>query len=165
MLAAMSEPEPAEPGRPRPPVSLEPATAEHVPILLDWIRDFYAHESIPFDPARSRATLAELIASPAFGRVFLLVAQGDAVGYAVVALGFSLEFGGRSAFLDELYVRPPSRGQGIGTAALALLEDRCRRLGARSLALEVHLENRKAEALYRRSGFVPSGRHLLTRRL
>jgi GNAT superfamily N-acetyltransferase len=165
MLAPMSELETSDPGRPHPVVSLGPATTDHVPLLLDWMRDFYAHESIPFEPARSRATLAELIASPAFGRVFLLVAEGTAVGYAAVALGFSLEFGGRSAFLDELYVRPPSRGRGVGAAALSLLADRCRELGARSLALEVHLENRKAEALYRRSGFVPNDRHLLTRRL
>jgi GNAT superfamily N-acetyltransferase len=165
MLPPMSEPEPGAPGRSQPAVSLDPAAPEHVPLLLDWMRDFYAHEGIPFDPAQSRATLAELIASPAFGRVFLLVAEGTAVGYAAVALGFSLEFGGRSAFLDELYVRPPSRGQGIGAAALALLEDGCRQLGARSLALEVHLENSRAEALYRRSGFLPNGRQLLTRRL
>jgi GNAT superfamily N-acetyltransferase len=163
MLAPMSEPEAGDPGR--PDVSLEPATTSHLPQLLEWMRDFYAHEGIPFDLARSRTVLAELVESPAFGRVFLLLAQGEAVGYAAVALGFSLEFGGRSAFLDELYVRPASRGHGVGAAALALLADSCRRLGARSLALEVHLENRKAEALYLRSGFVPNGRQLLTRRL
>jgi GNAT superfamily N-acetyltransferase len=153
------------PARPQPAVALDAATPDHIPLLLDWMRDFYDHEGIPFDAERSAATLAELMASPAFGRVFLLIAEGAAVGYAAVALGFSLEFGGRSAFLDELYVRPPSRGQGIGAAALTLLADRCRTLGARSLALEVHLANTGAEALYRRSGFVPNDRHLLTRRL
>jgi GNAT superfamily N-acetyltransferase len=165
MLALVSAPQTGDPRRAPPAVSLDLATAAHVPLLLDWMRDFYAHEGIPFDPARSQPALVELIASPAFGRVFLLVAEGAAVGYAVVALGFSLEFGGRSAFLDELYVRPQSRGQGIGTATLARLEESCRHLGARSLALEVHVENRKAEALYRRAGFVSNGRQLMTRLL
>jgi ribosomal protein S18 acetylase RimI-like enzyme len=82
-----------------------------------------------------------------------------------VALGFSLEFGGPSAFLDELYVRPSSRGGGVGTIALRLLLDACGRLGARSLALEVDLENAGAEALYRREGFSSIGRQLMTRRL
>jgi GNAT superfamily N-acetyltransferase len=129
------------------------------------MQDLYAHERIPFDPAASEATLRELLANPAFGRTFVLMADGAAVGYAAVALGFSLEFGGRNAFLDELYVRPSSRGRGIGTLALRLLQDGCRRLGARSLALEVGLENAGAEAIYRREGFSSNGRQLMTRRL
>jgi len=87
------------------------------------------------------------------------------LGYAAVALGFSLEFGGRSAFLDELYVRPSSRGLGIGTLALHLLQEACRGLGARSLALEVGLGNAGATGLYRREGFSTIGRQLMTRRL
>lgn len=157
--------DPVTPSDPTRTVSLVPATAADVPILLPWMQDFYAHERIPFDPATSDATLHELIDNPVFGRIFTLVADGAAVGYAAVALGFSLEFGGRSAFLDELYVRPSSRGQGIGTLALRLLQDACRRLGARSLALEVGLENTGAEALYRREDFSTIGRQLMTRRL
>ncbi len=127
--------------------------------------DFYAHEGIPFDADRSATTLRELLDHPDFGQVFKLVADGTPVGYAVVACGFSLEFGGRSAFLDELYVRPQSRGQGIGSIALRLLLDACRRQGARSLALEVNFDNAKAEALYHREGFTSNGRQLMTRRL
>jgi len=79
--------------------------------------------------------------------------------------GRSVEFGGRSAFLDELYVKPSSRGRGVGSIALRLLQSACRKMGARSLALEVHLENARAEALYRREGFASNGRLLMTRRL
>ena len=146
-------------------VSLVPATAADVPILLDWMQDLYAHERIPFDPTTSKLTLQELIDNQAFGRIFKLLADGAAVGYAAVVLGFSLEFGGRSAFLDELYVRPSSRGLGIGTLALRQLQDACRGLGVRSLALEVGLGNAGAEALYRREGFSTIGRQLMTRRL
>jgi len=136
-----------------------------MPILLGWMQDFYAHERIPFDPVPSERALLELIDNPAYGRVFKLLADGAAVGYAAVALGFSLEFGGRSAFLDELYVRPSSRGLGIGTLAVRVLQDVCRGLGARSIVLEVALDNAGAEALYRREGFSTIGRQLMTRRL
>jgi ribosomal protein S18 acetylase RimI-like enzyme len=146
-------------------VSLDPATPPDVPTLLEWMRDMYQHEGIAFEPAAAEASLRELLDHPEYGRVYLLGANGKAVGYAVVALGFSLEFGGRSAFLDELYVRPSSRGRGTGSIALRLLQSACRSMGARSLALEVHLENARAEALYRREGFVSNGRQLMTRRL
>ena len=97
--------------------------------------------------------------------MWTIVREGRPAGYAVVALGFSLEFGGRSAFLDELYVEPASRGAGIGSLALRLLQEACRPLGARSLALEVAFDNPRAESLYRREGFTPNGRQLMTRRL
>ena len=146
-------------------VTLEEATPADVPALLAWMEDFYAHEGIPFDADRSSPTLLELLDHPAWGQVFVLVANGTPAGYAALAWGFSLEFGGRSAFLDELYVRSVFRGRGIGTIALRLLQDACRRLGARSLALEVNFDNAQAEALYRREGFTSIGRQLMTRRL
>jgi len=165
MLSAMSGVPP--PGKPtsRPRVSLEPATGGHVGVLLEWMRDFYAHEGIPFDPAASERVLRELLERPPLGRVLEIVSDGTPVGYAVLALGFSLEFGGRSAFLDELFVEPAWRGRGVGTAALALLQDVARELGARSLALEVGLDNAGAERLYRREGFTSNGRQLMTRRI
>ncbi len=109
--------------------------------------------------------LRELLARRDLGRVLEIVADGRPVGYAVLALGFSLEFGGRSAFLDELYVEPASRGRGIGAVALRLLQEKSRELGARSLALEISLDNAGAECLYRREGFTSNGRQLMTRRL
>ena len=161
----MSGPEPPEKARSRHRVSLEPAATERVSALVEWMRDFYAHEGIPFDPAVSGPVLRELLGRPELGRVLEILADGTPVGYAVLALGFSLEFGGRSAFLDELYVEPAWRGRGIGTVALRLLQEASRELGARSLALEVGLDNAGAERLYRREGFTSNGRQLMTRRI
>lgn len=146
-------------------VSLQPAKAADVPTLLAWMRDLYEHERIAFEPGVVETTLGELLRHPELGRVYLLCADGRPVGYAALAFSFSLEFGGRSAFLDELYVRPSSRGRGTGAIALRLLQSACRSSGLRSLALEVHLENARAEALYRREGFASNGRQLMTRRL
>jgi GNAT superfamily N-acetyltransferase len=165
MLLRVARPERPEKARWKVHVRLEPATTGRLPALLGWMRDFYAHEGIPFDPAVSEPVLRELLARPQLGRVLEVVADGRPVGYAVLALGFSLEFGGRSAFLDELYVEPASRGSGIGTVALRLLQETSRELGARSLALEVGLDNAGAERLYRREGFTSNGRQLMTRRL
>jgi GNAT superfamily N-acetyltransferase len=161
----MAAPDPASRTSATLAVSLAAAKPDHVSALLAWMRDLYEHEHIAWDPAEAEVALRELLAHPEYGRVFVLAAEGKAVGYAVVALAFSLELGGRCAFLDELYVKPSARGRGIGSIALRLLRSACSALGARSLALEVHLENARAEALYRREGFVSNGRQLMTRRL
>lgn len=146
-------------------VALEPASGGDVPRVLDWMRELYAGERIPFEELTLETALRELLGNLAWGRVFLLYADGRLVGYALVGLGFSVEHGGRIALLDELFVQPASRGRGIGSIALRLLQSACRKLGARALLLEVHGENTRAEALYRREGFASNGRHLMVRRL
>jgi GNAT superfamily N-acetyltransferase len=57
---------------------------------------------------------------------------GEPVGYLVVTLGYSLEYGGRDAFVDEVYIRSTHREKGIGTAALTFAEEQCRVLGVRA---------------------------------
>lgn len=106
-----------------------------------------------------------LVGDASLGRVWLICTAGTAIGYMVLTLGFSLEYGGRDAFIDEIYIREPSRGQGIGTHALSFAEERCRALGVRALHLEVERANSGAYNVYRRVGFVDHDRYLMTKRI
>jgi len=124
-----------------------------------------AFDGRPLDEAIVRAALLDLLADEALGCVWLIEADDQTVGYVILTLGYSLEFHGRDALVDELYVVEEARGQGIGTAVLGLLEEICRRLGVRALHLEVDRENVKAQALYRRVGYLDHDRYLLTKRL
>jgi ribosomal protein S18 acetylase RimI-like enzyme len=81
-----------------------------------------------------------------------------------VTFGFDLEFGGRDAYLDELWIDAHARGCGAGGAALDALAAPLRALGVRALHLQVRPEN-PAMRLYARSGFVASPRTVMTRRL
>ncbi|HEU4888065.1 MAG TPA: GNAT family N-acetyltransferase, partial [Thermoanaerobaculia bacterium] len=121
------------------------ATADDVPALLDLQQRFYTGEGYPYDRAKMERGMRELIANPSLGRLFL---APDA--YLVVTFGFSLEFGGRDAFVDELYVADDSRGQGLGTLALQVAEEACREAGIHALHLEVEHVNARARALYER---------------
>lgn len=131
--------------------------------LLALMRDFYVCEHLPYDAERLRRLLAELFARPALGQVWVMVAEGEAVGYFVLGFGFSLEFGGRDAFLDELFVAEAWRGRGLGTEALARAEAACRAAGIAALHLEVDHTNHGARALYERRGFRAHPRALMTR--
>jgi ribosomal protein S18 acetylase RimI-like enzyme len=143
-------------------VSFRRAAAVDVPALLELQQRFYANEGYPYDRATMERGMRELIASDSLGR---LLAFGDPiVGYLVLTFGFSLEFGGRDAFVDELYVDNASRGQGLGTLALQVAEDACREAGIGALHLEVEHVNARARALYERSGYKAHDRHLMTKR-
>ncbi|MBD2459995.1 GNAT family N-acetyltransferase [Oscillatoria sp. FACHB-1407] len=75
----------------------------------------------------------------------------------------NLEFRGRDAFIDELFVQADYRGRGIGTAAPELLEAQCRELEVRALHLEVEHENAKAQQFYRKVGFGDRHYYLMTK--
>jgi ribosomal protein S18 acetylase RimI-like enzyme len=96
-----------------------------------------------------------------------LVAEDDAglIGYGVATFGYDLEFGGRDAFVTELFVDPRARRRGLGRAMLHATLDALREAGARAAHLMVRPENTRARALYEQAGFAPSPRVQLTRRL
>ena len=125
----------------------------------------YAEAGLPNDARAARAAFAALVRDPALGRAWIVEVDERAAGYAVLTLGWSLEYGGRDAFVDDLYLAPLHRGRGLGGAALAAVEAAARELGVRALHLEVERGNLPAQELYRRRGFAENERRLLTKRL
>ncbi|HXH06498.1 MAG TPA: GNAT family N-acetyltransferase [Vicinamibacterales bacterium] len=146
--------------------SFRPAGPADLDALLPLVEAYYAEERYPFVREAARGALAGLLAEPAYGRVWVLEADdGGMVGYVVVTLGYSLEFHGRDAFIDELYILPALRGRGLGRDAVALAEHACRELGVRALHLEAERRKPRLHAWYRRLGFEDHDRRLMTKRL
>jgi ribosomal protein S18 acetylase RimI-like enzyme len=133
--------------------------------LLPLVAEFHEHERIALAPEERRTALARLLGDPSLGAVLVAEGGGGVQAYAVLCLGYSVEFGGRDAFVDEAFVLPPFRGAGLGQALLAEAERHARRLGVRALHLEADHANPRAADLYRRLGFKDHPRHLMTRRL
>jgi ribosomal protein S18 acetylase RimI-like enzyme len=146
--------------------SFRPAVATDVDRLVDLMRDFYAGFSYPFDETAARAALVPVLAPDSErGRLWMIEADGQTAGYVALMLGHSLEYRGRDAFLDELYVVPAWRKRGFGIAAMELVARACRELGVRALHLEVERDNTAAQTLYRRFGFEDHDRYLMTKRI
>jgi ribosomal protein S18 acetylase RimI-like enzyme len=129
------------------------------------MEDFNRAEGIAWNPAIMGASLRELLGNAALGQVLLFEETGALLGYAVLTYGYDLEFGGRDGYLTELYLRPEYRGRGLGTWALAQIEQRAREAGVRALHLMVRPQNAPALALYRRAGFSEPPRLFLTKPL
>jgi ribosomal protein S18 acetylase RimI-like enzyme len=139
------------------------ATLADEPVLGELIREFYAHEGLVFDEARTLGAFRTLVADPHLGRVWIFRVGGEAVGYLAVTVCFSLEFAGRYALVDELYVREAHRGRGIGARALEAAAAACGELDVSALRLEVDVWNTRARDLYRRLGFELQERHMMSR--
>jgi ribosomal protein S18 acetylase RimI-like enzyme len=143
-----------------------PATVSDVEQLLAFMRGLYEEDgSTPFSRNLVEGALRELLVDPSRGQVWMIEWKGNPAGYLVLTWGFSLEFHGRDAFIDELYVAPDYRGLGLGRQAVELAEAACRSSGVGALHLEVEIANERAHALYRHSGFAERGLRLMTKRL
>jgi ribosomal protein S18 acetylase RimI-like enzyme len=81
----------------------------------------------------------------------------------VLTIGFSFEFHGHDAFIDELYIDQVHRRRGFGRQAVAFLEEKAREIGVKAVHLEVDRGNDPAFELYRRVGYEDHDRFLMTK--
>lgn len=129
------------------------------PLLVAQLEE----HGIPTDPLD--AALDGALRDPS--RALVLVAQ-DAqgmIGVAYLSFTWTLEHGGKSAWLEELYVAPPRRCSGVGAKLLdAVLREATDR-GCRAVDLEVEAGHARAANLYLRAGFAAHTRARWVRKL
>ena len=138
------------------------ANTEDISLLVTLMAEFYAESATPLETARAAEAFAALLGDDRLGKVWLVQAGNDDVGYVVITFSYSMEFAGRNAFVDDLFIQEPFRGAGLGTAALKEVRAYCVEQGVRAVHLETGRDNAAAHALYRRVGFKVTDRQLLT---
>lgn len=146
-------------------IELRPVIEGDLDMLAGMVRAYYEHDGSVYDDMPARQALRELILTERFGRAWWIDLDKKTIGYAVLTFGFSVEFHGRDAVLDEMYLLPDHQGKGHFTEVLALIEDCCRQLGVRALCLVVETKNTRAQRAYQKTGFKPHDRTLMTKRL
>ena len=141
------------------------ATPGDEPELLRMMRQLAEQEpgKIQFDEPAARASLRNFRTLPAFGGVWMLCEGNKPVGYIVLTVGFSFEFHGHDAFIDELYVDAAYRRHGHGRKAVTFIEEKAREMGVNAIHLEVDPGNDAAFELYRRAGYEDHDRFLMTK--
>lgn len=146
-------------------MDIDRATPADADAVVDLLGQQFAEHRIPCQPGPLGSAVAPMLEPGGPGFALLAREGGCRVGLAAVAFAWTLEHGGRSAWLDELYVIPDRRGAGIGTALLGAALAEARREGCLAVDLEVDGDHRRAEGLYRRHGFRRLDRTRWVRRL
>lgn len=136
---------------------------EDISSVLEMMREFYEQQHMRFDEKVARDAIERLLKSPEHGQIYLVFRGPSLAGYFALTFCFSLEFHGRFALLDELYLREAFRRLKLGEGVVGFAEGICRREGIAALRLEVGRENAPAQALYRKSGFGIDARNLMTK--
>ena len=143
----MNSPEP-------PPFELVTATSADLDALLPLVRAYHRFDGIDMSEERRRRAVRPLLDDEsAHGRIWLIESSGVIVGDVAVCFGYSIEFEGPDAFVDELYIDEAARGRGIGAAVLRRVMALAAALGVTALHLEVARDNARARRLYSKLGF------------
>ena len=126
---------------------------DHLDRLVTLVDAFHAEADIASTDEARRAGVAPLLDGIPYGAAYLIGPPRAPIGYIVICFGWSVEFGGLDAIIDELYIRPGVRGRGIATEALNALPRALADYGLRAIHLEVDKDNARAIKLYQRAGF------------
>ena len=145
--------------------TIERASLADLGALLALLQGQFEEHAIETSPETLRDAVVAVLNSDRWG-FFLVAREGsEVVGMAAISYAWTLEHGGQSAWLDELYVVPQRRGNGIGSALLDRVLVEAQKEGCLAVDLEVEQEHRRALALYERKGFERLQRTRLVRRL
>jgi GNAT superfamily N-acetyltransferase len=147
-------------------VSFRLARKEDLPKVLALRAEFTNNDpTLESNVTADREMFERLIGHPSIGQVWLMSLSHRDIGYMVLTFGFSVEHRGRSAFVDEVYVRPGHRGKGITAQCVDMAIATSKKLGVRALHLGVEGANETARKVYRAWGFQDHNRLLMTREI
>ena len=139
-----------------PPLRIQEATQESVPLILNFIRELAEYEK---QLARVTAT-EEILRTTLFGPIAyaesVIVYIGDEPGaFAIYFFSYSSFTGLPNLYLEDIFVRPNFRGMGVGKELLAFLARRADERGCGRMEWSVLNWNESAIRFYEKLGAAP----------
>ncbi|HEX4872422.1 MAG TPA: GNAT family N-acetyltransferase [Nevskiaceae bacterium] len=105
-----------------PPLTLRRALPADVPTILRFIRALAEYERLLHRVSADESRLRESLFGPQpAAEVVLAERAGEPVGFALWFHTYSTFLARRGLYLEDLFVLPAARGQGVGRALLAWL--------------------------------------------
>lgn len=147
-------------------LTFRPITAADEAEFYAMAEEFYHSDAVlhPIPAEYHRRAFAEMIRSGQYLSGYLFTDGENAAGFAVTNRMMQHEAGGVMVWVEDLYIRPAYRGQGLGSRFLTWLEEQLRG-DAVMLRLETEPENERAQELYYRLGYENLNYLQMTKRL
>lgn len=142
-------------------IEIRKATVADLPALLPLVTRYHAFEHVEMSDSDRTQAVSALLKDSSAGDIWLIEHARRCIGYVAICVGYSIEFAGYDAFVDEFFIDEAYRRQGIGSQALEFVKQAAQQRGIRALHLEVARDNALARSLYAKSGFRPREKFVL----
>jgi len=104
------------------PIRIERATEGDVPLILELIQGLAVYEKLAHEVTATEAGLRETLFSARPAADVVIAYAGDTpAGFALFFPNYSTFLGKPGLYLEDLFVRPEYRGQGLGLALMKRL--------------------------------------------
>jgi GNAT superfamily N-acetyltransferase len=140
------------------PIAIRFAAPTDVSTILQFIRGLARYEKLEGEVvADEAALLATLFGPRPAAEVLLAELAGRAVGFALFFQSYSTFLARPGLYLEDLFVEPPARGQGVGLALMSALARIALDRGYGRFEWSVLDWNTPALEFYRALGALPQG--------
>jgi ribosomal protein S18 acetylase RimI-like enzyme len=138
-------------------IVFEPAREADLPQLVELLGVLFDQEAeFRPDAAKQAVALKLILSDPVRGRIYVARDGRRPVAMASLLFTVSTAEGGKAAWFEDLVVHPDYRQQGTGQKMLAYVISQAKAEGVLRITLLTDMQNERAQALYRRAGFVGS---------
>ena len=141
--------------------TFKPLEITDISTITQMMQDFYAIDNYPMDVEVAKNLFQEFISNEHLGKSWMIYSENEIVGYIILTFIFSFEYGGKIAFVDELFIKETARGKGIGKEAIQFIQAEVPKLSLKLLYLEVEPHNENAQKLYLAHDFELHNRKLM----
>jgi GNAT superfamily N-acetyltransferase len=139
-----------------PEVRIRAAARADLQLVASLIRELADYERLVDQVEMTESVLEESLFRQQAAEVVLAELDGEVAGFAVFFHNFSTFVGRRGLYLEDLFVRPRFRGQGVGRALMVHLARLARERGCGRMEWAVLDWNRSAIGFYERLGARPN---------
>lgn len=123
--------------------------------LKDYVAELYQHDEKDAAPFKNiEAGVTSLMRNEHLATPYFISEEGQRMGYVILTKYHSVEKGGLTIYIDELYVEEKRRRNGIGSEIFPRILDIARQEGAKTLWAQVERHNLPAQAFFTSHGFV-----------
>jgi GNAT superfamily N-acetyltransferase len=140
----------------RDSITIRPAAEHEIPLILAFIRDLAIYERLEHQMVATEDDLRRTLFGPRpYAEVAFACVAGKPVGFALFFHNYSTFLGRPGIYLEDLFVRPESRGHGVGKRLLTWLAQTAVERGCGRLEWSVLDWNEPSIGFYKSLGAVP----------
>ena len=132
------------------------ATKADAPVILTLIRELAEYEKLAHEVTATVTDLEKTLFGPtSYAEVLLAEVNGETAGFCLFFHNYSTFLGKPGIYIEDVYIRPAFRGQGLGKTLFATVAAIARNRNCGRIDWSVLDWNESAIELYRQMGATP----------